>query len=105
MDPNDFKAVLSGVTDKAYHLEAPKEEKGEYAIWQEAGTSSLYADNERCETVRMFLVEVYTGKESSELLEKIIEALEENDIAFREQGSHFDPYTKKIRHIIECEAV
>lgn len=105
MESQEFKDVLLTVTDAVYHFEAPGGAGEEYLVWQETGGRSLYASDARCGTVEKFQVDLYTEKEFPDMVGKILEALEENGISFQEPAPYFDPDTKKLRYIIECEVV
>lgn len=105
MDLEEFKEILSTAVEELYHFEAGADAGEEYAVWQETGSRSLYSSGVRCGTVLKLQVDLYTGKENTETLGKILDVLEENDIAFMDPIPGFDPDTKKLRYIIECEAV
>lgn len=103
MSLQEFRDILLMVTDNVYHFEAAETTGSEYIIWQETGGRSLHGGNTRRETVKKVQIELYTDKEFSEMPERIMEVLEENDIAFGEPIPGFDPETKMLRYIIECE--
>ncbi len=105
MESQKFKDVLMTVMDAVYHFEVPEDAGEEYMIWQKTGGHSLYASDTRCCTVSMFQVDLYTGQEFSDTVDRILETLEANDISFQEPEPHFDPDTKKLKYIIKCEAV
>ena len=77
----------------------------EYIIWQETGSRSFYASNVRSETVRRIQVELYTAKEYTETLEKLLKVLEDNEVAFEDPVPDYDRETKRFRYIVECEVL
>lgn len=105
MTLQEFRDVLLSVTDKAYHYEAFEEQEGEYIVWQENGGRSAYGSNARANTVKNVQVELYTQEEYTPTLDKLLNVLEAEDIAFEEPITDFDKDTKRIRHIIECEVI
>lgn len=104
MTLQEFRDILLTVTDKVYHLEAWQEQE-EYIIWQETGGRSLYGSGRRCATVKKVQVELYSRKEFTDTLDRLLDTLEEHEIAFEEPIPDFDPDTKKMRYIIECEVI
>lgn len=105
MSLEKFRDILLTVLKNVYHFEAWQETDEEYIIWQETGGNSLHGDGARCETVQKAQVELYTKIEFSETKERLLEILEQNDIAFREPIPSFDTDTKRFRYIIECEVI
>jgi hypothetical protein len=104
MTLQEFKDVLLTVTDKVYHLEAWQESE-EYMVWQELQPKSQHGDNGRGEVVQRVQVELFTKKEFTPTLDKLIEVLEKNDIAFEEPIPDYDSNEKTMRYIIRCEVV
>lgn len=105
MSLQDFKRILETVLEEVYHFEAWQETGEEYIIWQETGSRSFYASNVRSETVRRIQVELYTEKEYSETLEKLLKVLEDNEVAFEDPVPDYDRETKRFRYIVECEVL
>lgn len=105
MSMEEFKAILLPAVEELHHFEAGRDAGEEYAVWQETGGTSMYSSGVRCATVQRVQVDLYTRKEHTETLARILDALEKNDIAFREPVPGFDPDTKRMRYIIECEVV
>jgi hypothetical protein len=104
MTLQEFSKVLLSVTDKVYHLEAWNE-SDEYIVWQEIQNRSSHGDNGRFATVKRVQVDLFTQKEFSELLDKLLETLEENDVAFDDPVPDYDSDTKVMRYIIQCEVI
>lgn len=105
MSLQEFRDILLKIMENVYHFEAYQETDEEYIIWQETGGNSMHGDGVRCETVQKAQVELYTKIEFSETVGKILDVLEQNDIAFREPIPSFDADTKRFRYIIECEVL
>ncbi len=105
MSLQEFTDVLLTAVGSVYHLKAPADVPDEYVIWQETGGRSLYASDVRSETVRTVQVELYTGREYTETVDRILDVLERKGIAFQEPEPHFDPDTGKTRYTIPCETV
>lgn len=105
MTLREFRDLLLSVTDNVYHFEAFEESEDEYIIWQETNGRSAYGSNARTNTVKNVQVELYTQEEYTSTLDKLLEALEAEDIAFEEPVTDFNKDTKQIRHIIECEVI
>lgn len=105
MSLQEFKGILGTILEDVYHWEAWQETAEEYIVWQETGSRSSYASNVRSETVHQVQVELYTGKEYSETLERLLKTLEENDIAFEDPVPDYDRDTKRFRYIVECEVL
>lgn len=105
MGLEEFKGILSTAVEETYHFMAGPDAGEEYAVWQETGSRSLYSSGVRCGTVQKVQVDLYTGKEHTETLGRILDTLEENGIAFMDPVPDFDPVTKVMRYIIECEVV
>jgi hypothetical protein len=104
MTLQEFSKVLLSVTDKVYHLEAWKE-SDEYIVWQEIQNRSSYGENGRFATVKRVQVDLFTKEEFSELLDKLLETLEENDVASDDPVPDYNKDTKVMRYIIQCEVI
>lgn len=100
-----LRDLLLIVTDNVYHLEAYQETDAEYIVWQERGSHSLYGGNERCETAQKVQLDIYTDKEFSDLPERVLQILEENEVACKDPIPSYDVESKRMRYIIECEVV
>ena len=105
MTPSQFHDVLLAVTDKAYHFDAMGDTEQEHIVWQETGGRAFHGNGMRQERIRQLQVELYTKKEETPLLERVLEALEEADVAFEEPVTDYEQETGFIRHIIECEVI
>lgn len=105
MRSQEFGKILETVLDPVYHIEAWQETDDEYIVWQETGSRSSYASNVRSETIQRIQVELYTRKEYSETVEKLLKTLEENEIAFEDPVPDYDRETKRFRYIVECEVL
>jgi hypothetical protein len=104
MTLQEFSKVLLAVTDKVYHLEAWKE-SDEYIVWQEIQGRSAYGDDGRFATVKRVQVDLFTKEEFPELLDKLLETLEANGVAFDDPVPDYDSDTKVMRYIIQCEVI
>ncbi|MCM1190742.1 MAG: hypothetical protein NC541_15815 [bacterium] len=105
MSLQEFGEMLKSVTEAVYHFEAWQETAGEYLVWQETGSRSTHASNVRRETVKRIQVELYTEEEFSETPERLMETLEEYEIAFEDPVIEYDRDLKKFRYIWECEVI
>jgi hypothetical protein len=97
-----FKDVLLTVTDKVYHLES-WQESDEYIVWQELQPKSLRGDNGRLEVIHRAQIDLFTKNEFPEILDKLLVALDANDIAFEDPIPDYDSDEKQMRYIIQCE--
>lgn len=105
MTLNQFRDVLLTVTDKVYQFEAMGDAEQEHIVWQETGGRALYGDGKRQERIGQLQVELYTKEPETPLLEMLLKALEEADVAFEEPVPDYERETGFIRHIIECEVI
>lgn len=104
MSLQEFRDMLLTVTDAIYHFEA-MQEKDEYIVWQEMKGHSLHASDYRCEVAKKVQVDLYTKTEFSPTLDRLINVLIENDVAFEEPVPTYEADTSQFRYIIECEVV
>jgi hypothetical protein len=104
MTLQEFKDLLLTVTDRVYHLEAWQEGE-EYLVWQELQPRSSKSDNRRGEVIRRVQVDLFTREEFSQTLDKLLEVLNEHDIAFDEPVPGYDTDTKMMRYIVQCEVM
>ena len=105
MTLREFRDLLLTVTEHVYHFEAAKETADSYIVWQEVSGRALAGSDRRQEVIRDVQVDFYTTIEFDPVLEEVLQVLEENGVAFEEPQTGFDPDTRMIRHIIECEVV
>jgi hypothetical protein len=104
MTLQEFSQLLLTVTENVYHFEAWKE-SNEYIIWQELQPRSMHSDNGRSEVIQRVQVDLFTKEEFTELLDKLLEVLEANDVAFDDPIPDYDSETKVMRYIIQCEVI
>lgn len=102
---NNFRDLLLSVTENVFHYEAPKNAPIPHVIWQEVGGHYLHADNTNTESVYDVQLDVYTQNEFDPLIESLLGALKQDDIAFDFPTTEYDNELKLIRTIIECEVI
>lgn len=105
MTSEQFRDVLKQVTDQVYHFESMGDTAGEHIVWQETSGRGIYGGNRRKGAVKRLQVDLYTKDDSGALLEKLLEALDTDEIAFDEPVTTYEKETGYIRHIVECEVV
>ena len=101
----EFKDRLLTVTDNVYHYEAPKNAALPYVIWQEVGGHSFYGDNTDGVNVYRVHLDVYSDTDFDPLVDKIMEVVRADNIAFDFPFAEYDSDLKLIRTIIECEVI
>lgn len=105
MTLGQFCDVLKRVTDQVHHFESMGDTAGEHIVWQETSGRGIYGGNRRKGAVRIIQVDLYTKDGSGALLEKLLEALDVDEIAFSEPVTTYEKETEYIRYIVECEVV
>ncbi len=102
MTLDEFRKLLLTVIPDVYHFEAFKTD-GKYIVWQETGVNGFYGSNRRCQIVQCVQVDFYTDDELDPMVDGLRMVLDNDLICFEEQPPVFDPDTKQIRYIFECE--
>lgn len=105
MTLEQFSDVLKQVTDQVHHFESMGDTAGEHIVWQETSGRGIYGGNRRKGAVKIIQVDLYTKDDSGELLEKLLEALDTDEIAFAEPVTTYEKETGYTRHIVECEVL
>ena len=85
MSLQEFRDLLLGITEKAYHFEAAQDAPDKYIVWQETGSRALLASDCR------------------QMPEQILKALEDAGIAVPEQTIVYDTNTRRICYSMKCE--
>ncbi len=100
-----FRDLLLSVTEKVFHFEAQGDTDQEHIIWQEEQNRALHGDGKRTELIRHVQVDLYTKAEYPPLLDEMLAALEDAEVAFEEPIPDYDTETGFYRYIIECEVI
>ena len=105
MTLEQFCDVLKQAADQVYHFESMGDSAGEHIVWQETSGRGIYGGNRRKGAVKIIQVDLYTTDESGELLGKLLEVLDTDEVAFTEPVTTYEKETGYIRHTVECEVV
>ena len=103
MSLQEFRDLLLGITEKAYHFEAAQDAPDKYIVWQETGSRALLASYCRQEVIHELRVDFYTEEEYDPMPEQILKALEDAGIAVPEQTIVYDTNTRRICYSMKCE--
>ena len=63
MSLQEFRDLLLGITEKAYHFEAAQDAPDKYIVWQETGSRALLASDCRQEVIHELRVDFYPEEE------------------------------------------
>lgn len=102
MTLDEFKALLLTADPKASHYYSVSQETN-YTIWREHEERGLSADNKRLQPIWLVQVDRFTKTENDPIADAIKAALDSCvEISFRHLVD-FEPDTKYIHHIFDCE--
>lgn len=99
----EIKALVLSADPNAQHYDSAK--KGiAYTVWREYGTLPFTADGQHQGGVR-FQIDRFTKSEDDDIAAVIFGVLEQSDrVAFGYQVD-FEPDTRYIHHIYDCEGI
>lgn len=103
MSLQEFRDLLLGITEKAYHFEAAQDAPDKYIVWQETGQQSSAGIRLQAEVIHELRVDFYTEEEYDPMPEQILKALEDAGIAVPEQTIVYDTNTRRICYSMKCE--
>lgn len=104
MTLDEFKAIVIAVDPNAMHYDSAYQKGAAYTVWREGRTLDTMANGQH-QGARKFYIDRYTKTENDAIAASFFVALEENDrIAFSHE-TDFEPDTRYIHHIFDCEGI
>lgn len=97
--------VLSIDKDAARYQKLRKPTDKAYTVWSDYGTRTLYANGIPVGKTKKIQVDYYTLKEDDPVALQYYRAFSENEEITVNHLTDFEPETRYIHHIFDCEMV
>lgn len=95
-----FESLILSADPKAAHYESYGSKN--YTVWAEYGANRLTAGDTETERVHKIQIDRFTKIEYDPIADAITDMLNENNICYEPQ-TDYEPDTKYIHHIWDCE--
>lgn len=103
MTLDDIKAMVIAVDPSAQHYDSTKKGPA-YTVWREYGYLPMTAD-QRHQGGISFQIDRFTRAENDTIAAAFVAALESDDRIAYEYQVDYEPETRYIHHIFDCEAI
>ena len=102
MTLSEIQALVVAVDNKAGHYESASKNSTGYTVWYEYRRLALMRDDEHAEGWR-FQIDRFTKVENDTVAAALFAALEADDRVAFEYRVDYEPDTRWIHHIYDCE--
>ncbi len=104
MTLDEIKTIVIAVDPNAMHYESAYQKGAAYTVWKEDNTLGFMANGKHQGAVS-FHIDRFTKSENDAIAASFFNALEENDrIAFQHLVD-YEPDTRYIHHVFDCEGI
>lgn len=104
MTLDDIRALVVAVDKNAGHYESAYQGGQAYTVWRERRTLPFMADDAHQGGLK-FQIDRFTKVEDDGIAAALFEALEADPRVAFEHVTDYEPDTRYIHHIFDCEAV
>ena len=106
MTIEDFAKIIQSIDpDAARYQKIRKHSDRAYTVWNDYATDQLMADGRAAECTKKIQIDYYTLVEDDPIAQKFYRELSKNDEITVSHLTEFDPETRYIRHIFDCEVL
>lgn len=106
MTIEDFAIIVLTIDpDAARYQKLRKPTDKAYTVWSDYGTGTLYANGVPAGKTKKIQVDYYTLKEDDPVALQYYRAFSENEEITVNHLTDFEPETRYIHHIFDCEMV